>query len=92
MTNPRPKPDKADSQFYCTSRYLAERLACAGYTGTPAQNIYYTNKPAWIFDLCPESARIVESYFVKMGKGVPIPVQRYLAAVTDPEEGSKQHG
>lgn len=73
------------NQFYCTSRFLAEQLACMGHTGTPVQNIYDAGRPAWTFELNPESARMIADYFTSRDKGVPIPVQRYLASLSDPE-------
>lgn len=73
------------NQFYCISKYLAEQLACNGHTGTRVHNIYDPSKPAWTFELNPESARLIADHFTSRDKGVPIPVQRYLASLTDPE-------
>jgi hypothetical protein len=67
-------------QYFCTRPQLAEKLIRRGFKPEYTVNPWSPDRAAWRFDITPELATFVESFYREIGKPLPGSTERAFAA------------
>lgn len=58
-------------QYFCTRPHLAEKLIRRGFKPERTINPWSPERAAWRFDVTPELATFVETFYKELGKPLP---------------------
>ncbi len=67
-------------QYFCTRPQLAEKLIKRGFKPKCTINPWSPDRAAWKFDITPELATLVKSFYAGIGKPLPGSTVRAFAA------------
>ena len=71
------RPNKHQT-FLCTRFNLAAELVSRGYSAEKITNPFRPEFSAWLFQLSPDLAEIVKTYYLNIGKPIPKAIDSYL--------------